>query len=215
MRSLWVVWASLAALYGAFLLWHTPLRGPLTATEVSALMERARESHGDAWADARAFEAFLRADDGRPFVMVNVMELRAEPNYPDGSYPEITTASAAADAYGRGVLPLLVQRASYPILVTHRITTILNTLDEEVGRHDTVAVVRYRSRRDLAQMVTSADFAETDIHKWASLANTLVAPSHLGALISIGLIAPVSILFLGAFISFIIIKRLEHRRENK
>ncbi|MEM7440548.1 MAG: hypothetical protein AAF393_13185 [Pseudomonadota bacterium] len=158
----------------AFFVWHTPLRGPLTQNEIDVFMHNQTESGGSSWAVSETFEAFLRSDDGRPFVMINLMEIRDVAVYPDGSETDRYSGAQADAAYGQSVLPLLLARGSYPIANATRSFTILNSLGSEAGAFDVAAIVRYRSRRDLLSMISSEAFLEAEVHKWASLENSLL-----------------------------------------
>lgn len=173
--------ALLASMFGAllaFYAWHTPLRGPLNDAEIDAFMATQAATAGTDWTDEAAFEAFLRNDDGRPFVMINLMEYRKTAEYPDAfaTSTEMTGAQAGA-LYGQTVLPQLLFRGSYPVARATRYTTIINSVGETAGEFESFAMVRYRSRRDLIDMLASDAFNGANFHKWASLENTLVAPS--------------------------------------
>lgn len=167
----------LVALLG-FFAWYTPIRGPLTDGEIETFLAHQAQAGGSAWTDTEAFEAFLREDDGRPFVMINLMEVRDVAVYPEDTAYEITTGADAEAAYGQAVLPLLLARGSYPVVGAERYHTIINSLGESAAQFDSFAMVRYRSRRDLIEMLSSDEFQEAGVHKWASLENTLVAPAR-------------------------------------
>jgi len=160
-----------------FFAWHTPWGGPLPDAEIDTFLANQAEAGGSVWTDAAAFEAFLRADDGRPFVMINLMELREVASYPEGDAADARSGAEAGAAYGQAVILLLLQRGSYPVARAERSHTIINSLGESAAEFDSFAMVRYRSRRDLIDMLSSEAFLEAGVHKWASLDNTLVAPA--------------------------------------
>ncbi|MEM9709857.1 MAG: hypothetical protein AAF871_13835 [Pseudomonadota bacterium] len=176
-RTAYLLAPLLLALAG-FYLWHTPLQGPLTNAEVDAFMANQAATSGTAWTDIEAFEAFLREDDGRPFVMINLMEVRDVAIYPDGTDTESRSGAEADAAYGRAVFPLLLKRGSYPVTRAERYHTIINSLGQSAAEFQSLALVRYRSRRDLIDMLASDAFLAAGVDKWASLENTLVAPSR-------------------------------------
>lgn len=179
MKRTLVIFAPLIAAYLAFTAWHMPLRGPLTDAEVDSFMASQAETGGAVWTDAEAFEAFLRSDDGRPFVMINLMQYRDLAEYPEGhEQAQAQSGAEAGAAYGQAVLPLLLRRGSYPMVRAERAATIINSVGDTAGAFDSLAVVRYRSRRDLIEMISSDAFLAAEVHKWASLENTLVAPAH-------------------------------------
>lgn len=190
MRNVLFIWLGMFTLYGAFLAWHTPVKGALTLDEVAAYQSRLGASDAAGWADREGFQSFFAQDDGRPFYMLNVMELR------DG--PE----SAEADQrYGRAVVPLLLARGSYPVAGVARMQTVLDSYGGAVGQFDTVMIVRYRSRRDLLDMISSPEFQSAEPYKWASLANTLVAPSRAAPIVLLGVLVPLVLLALGGVLS--------------
>lgn len=166
----------------AFYAWHTPLLGPLTDAEIDAFMATPAANAGTRWSDEVAFETFLRNDDGRAFVMINLMEYRETAEYSEDTAPNADLTGKQADMlYGQAVLPQLLLRGSYPVARATRYSTIINSVGETAGGFESFAMVRYRSRRDLIDMLSSDAFQKANIHKWASLENTLVAPSNNGA----------------------------------
>jgi len=180
MKERTFIWTPIIIILLAFFFWHTPLRGPLTQKEIDAFMQNQTISGGSAWAVPESFEAFLRNDDGRPFVMINLMEIRNEAIYPDGAETGNQSGAQADSAYGQAILPLLLARGSYPIMNAKRSYTILNSFGSEAGAFDVAAIVRYRSRRDLLSMISNDAFLKAEVHKWASLENTMVAPADRG-----------------------------------
>ncbi|MEM6476135.1 MAG: hypothetical protein AAF687_08215 [Pseudomonadota bacterium] len=178
MKKSVLVLASLMAALVAFYVWHTPFGGPLSDAEIDAFMTEQAEAVGTTWTDEDAFEAFLREDDGRPFVMINLMEYRGTAQYPQGSELDADLSGKEAGAlYGQSVLPQLFLRGSYPVARAERHNTIINSVGDTAGEFESFAMVRYRSRRDLIDMLGSDAFRAANDHKWASLENTLVAPS--------------------------------------
>ncbi|MEM8917332.1 MAG: hypothetical protein AAGE37_00620 [Pseudomonadota bacterium] len=154
----------------------------MTDAEIDAFMATQAEVVGTTWADEEAFEAFLRNDNGRPFVMINLMEYREIAQYPDRVPSDADlTGKEAGSLYGQSVLPQLLLRGSYPVARADRHNTIINSVGQTAGEFDSFAMVRYRSRRDLIDMLGSDAFRGANDHKWASLENTLVAPSENAA----------------------------------
>jgi hypothetical protein len=160
-----MVWAGvLAALYLAFFLWYGGARAPLTAAEGKVLLDRMeanRAGRATAHPDLRGnFEALIAKDDGREFVMVNLETHKAGPE-----------AKAADAAYARTVLPLLLKRGSFPVFVGTPVGPVFGTLGSRVQR---VALVRYRSLRDLLDMNADPAMARGGAEKFAALEETQV-----------------------------------------
>ena len=75
--------------------------------------------------------------------------------------------SVVFQRYTHFMLRTLPKRACHVVFGT---TTTL-------GAHwDIIATVRYRSRRDLAELFVSEDFATVVVHKWAALEDNLRIP---------------------------------------
>jgi len=120
-----------------------------------------------------AIEEFARTDDGRQFYMLNLIKY----NEVESSNGVETGGDAKSldQQYASVVFPLLFQRASHPVLVSTPMHTFsVPSIEEE---WDAIFIVRYRSRRDLFDIVTSEAFQEAWQHKLASVENTVVIPS--------------------------------------
>ena len=83
----------------------------MTAADVDAFIATQAETVGTTWTDESAFEAFLRSDDGRPFVMINLMEYRETAEYPEGYVMDADMTGVEAGArYGQSVVLQLLMR---------------------------------------------------------------------------------------------------------
>ncbi len=187
MRAVTCLWIILAGTYCLFLAWHSSFQGPLTRAELAGYMARLSDEDLTGIEDPRSF---FQSDDGREFYMFNMLEFRGG--------EERTSALAADKAYGEAILPLLLARGSYPVMVTDRIATFLNQTDDAaIGQFDRIALVRYRSRRDLLDMITSDDFNNIVHHKWASLERTIVAPTQRRLGVGPATLVPLVLVLLG------------------
>jgi len=190
----------LLALYVAFLLWHEPwFSRRLRPGEAVAVL---RGRYDDVAPDERAaFEAFLDRDDGRPFYMVNLLEYRERADYRPGTALNGSTPTgliSGRDAgwlYSRAVLPELLKRGCYPVFVAGKITNLL-TAGGDTDFFEDVAIVRYRSRRDMLSMGASPAFLHAVPHKWASLEKTVAVPCRRLLLIDPGVLVPLVLLAL-------------------
>ena len=162
-RLLWT--AAIAALYAFFWNWYGGAGKPVSQAELADFFERVDANQSanllENEADALAFRDRIRAmvadDDGREFYMVNLDQLAEGPD-----------AEAADRRYAETVLPLLVRRGSFPVLVTTTSSNMLGDFGEEVDR---VAIVRYRSLRDFLDMISHPDLVAGVPDKEASLAH--------------------------------------------
>jgi hypothetical protein len=167
----------LVLLYGLFWLGYGGKGMPLSQDEVDALIaaiEQNARSRGGA--DPELLEAFRRvgeADDGQEFYMVNLARHRKKALYPEG-YDYDDDVQAAERRYATAILPRLLKRASSPVFVGTPTGLFLHP--EGADEWDQLALVRYRSRRDLLEMVAEPGMGELGVHKWASLEKTQVFP---------------------------------------
>lgn len=112
--------------------------------------------------DLIALRSFLESDDGKPFYTVNLYRFHERARYLDDEF-EQGTGREAFERFSQVMLRLLAQHASHPILGS-------SWAHGSSSQWDRIVVVRYRSRRDIAQIFATPEFAEASAHKWAALA---------------------------------------------
>ncbi len=165
----------LALVFAAFWIWYGGRGEPLRADEVDALLAEIRANLERP--DPELLESLgeiVRDDDGREFVMVNLIQLRERAVYPEG-YDFDGDLDAAARRYARGILPELFRRASHPFFLAVPQGRFLHP--DGVEDWDQVALVRYRSRRDFLEMVAALSSRDVVVHKDAYVARTQVFPA--------------------------------------
>ena len=69
----------------------------------------------------------------------------------------------AFERFSSTMIGLLARRGSHPIFGS----TWADNYDD--GSWDRIVIVRYRSRRDIADLFASDEFAEASMHKWAAI----------------------------------------------
>ncbi|HEY9161523.1 MAG TPA: hypothetical protein VIS94_10600 [Desulfomonilia bacterium] len=167
----------LVVIYLIFLNWNYRwLKKPLTKAEIDRLS--AKGGYDDMSAVGKAnFRRFMEADDGKPFYMVNLMKYREKALYHEGEFPDVKTGEDAAKLYNRAVIKELIKRGSYPVFYSRKMANLISDSDgTDFFEH--VGIVRYRSRRDLLNMVESPVYEECIKHKWASLEKTVAVPTR-------------------------------------
>ena len=163
-KGIWL--AGLAIIYASFWIWYGGNGDPISEEEGLAMLARVEQLHGVKLEDtpegsmSRNLRAMLPNDDGKEFYAVN-LETR-------GKGPEALEAEAR---YAEVVVPLLFERGGHPIFVSERAGLMLGQYGNEIDR---VAVVRYRSLRDLIDMIADERMVEGNAFKTASLAHTEV-----------------------------------------
>lgn len=160
-----IAWAAfITVIFVTFSTWYGGASKPISAEEGQILLEKVEQTFGDADESERGFianiEQMIPRDDGREFYAVNLENLK------DG--PE---AARADRAYAKIVFPLLLKRGGHPVFLSERVGLMLGEYGNQVDR---VAVVRYRSLRDMIDMVLDPAMKEGEVHKFAALDHTEV-----------------------------------------
>jgi len=175
MTSALVVVLALAALYALFLFWYGGKGKPLDADEIAhyigtlsaccrtdqdrAVLEQVRE--------------LVANDDGREFVMQNLVRYRARAEYPPG-YSFDDDPRKADRRYGRAILWPLLRYGNHPVFIARRSGRFIDPDDADQWHY--VAMVRYRSRRDFLRFAVKIEHEDIAVHKWAAIGKTHVFP---------------------------------------
>lgn len=158
-----IAWAALLAIiFIAFSTWYGGAGKPVSEAEGEALLQQMRDIYGEPHSHGfiANVEAMIPNDDGREFYAVNLETLKQGPE-----------AEASDRAYAGIVMPLLFKRASHPVFVSERVGLMLGQYGNEIDR---VAVVRYRSLRDMIEMTLEPTMKDGEVYKFAALDHTEV-----------------------------------------
>ena len=164
------------SLYGAFHLWYGGRGQPLGAQETEDFM---RQLAGTAPPDSHQAELLdsvrqlVAKDDGREFVMQNLVRYRAKALYPAG-YSYNDDPRAADQRYGKAIVPHLLRCGSLPIFIAKRSGSFLEPDGADSWHY--VAMVRYRSKRDFLRFALRIEQQDVAVHKWAAIEKTHVFP---------------------------------------
>jgi len=163
------------ALYALFLAWYGGRGKALTRDETERFLAElgARANDDASRAALDAVRALVERDDGREFVMQNLVRHRAKAEYPPGS--GFGDDPREADRrYGRLILWPLLRNGSHPVFIARRAGRFI----EPDGCDDWhyVAMVRYRSRRDFLRFALAIERDDIVVHKWAAIEKTHVFP---------------------------------------
>ena len=173
-RKLWLV---SMLLYTLFVSWYTDFGGPLTETEINRFIAKTQNQNLGGAASARgALLDFLRNDTGRQFLMFNAVDLTQEPPEMEGAPPN-ADAQTLLELYMEHMIPELLSRASHPVVVGKSVADSLDLLGiEGAEAWSDAAVMRYRSRRTLMEIITNPEFYNRHDYKLAGLEKTIAYP---------------------------------------
>lgn len=173
------IWMNAFLLYVVFRLWYDGIKGPLSGEEVEQFMciLRKRVNDGLHTPDLSIMQAFMEADDGKEFVMVNMLTLVDSP----ATHPETgeqVEPSSLLTTYFQPFMKRMLKRAGHPVF-TGRINggylDAMNT-PENPGWHG-AGLIRYRSRRDALQAsLANSSFDSIYQFKTAAIEETFAIP---------------------------------------
>jgi hypothetical protein len=159
------IWLLAALAYAAFYVWYVGFRRPLTAAEVDALCQELA-TH---WSAERLapVAAFLRKDTGCEFFMANLVQLRRHT-------ASCERGAVAMQRYQAPFLKAILRRGCHPIAVGIAASSAVECWGvENGGQWSVAALVRYRSRRDLAEVLLSPHFQDIHRHKEDAVEKTI------------------------------------------
>ncbi len=170
-----VIGIALAALYLLFLFWYGGRGSPLAQAEIDRTLSQLEggSTHKADPESLAQLRKVLSNDDGREFVMHNLVRWRSKALYPPGStYGD--DVQAADTRYGRAIIWPLLKRASLVMMVARNAGRFID--DGQSLPWTYIAMVRYRSRRDFLRFVVETEQGNLFMHKWAAIEHTQVFP---------------------------------------
>jgi hypothetical protein len=169
------LWLAAIALYAAFTFWYTDFRGPLSEQEVDKFAATMLANGGNP--ETIAFiEKFARQDTGRQFLMVNNIDYNDNPPQVDGAAPG-ETADKLMARYMEHMIPALLARASHPVLMGEVVYPAIDVIGIQGAENWTQgALLRYRSRRALMEIISNPAFKGKLHFKTAALEKTIAYP---------------------------------------
>lgn len=197
---------ALLAAYAGFLVWFGGHGKPLTAKETEQYLSRIQaKARNDAGSNSNIREelrTLMASDDGNEFFMLNLIRYRPKALYPAGySYGDDPLEADAR--YSRAIIPYLLRHGGVPVFLAEPEGRFIDEAGDATWQR--VAIVRYRSRRDLLEMIVDLAGQDVAVHKWASIEKTQVFPTRpLISLFSVR--APVGVLLalLGLILHFVL-----------
>lgn len=177
MKRRWL-WLAGLAVYAAFCWWYTNTSGPLDVEEVAEFAAAMRDS-GSTPERIANLRRFMAEDDGRQFLMVNVLDVAENPPPVPGA-PAGASASELLDRYMAYMYPAMFSRASHPVFSGGAVFGAMDLAGfgdhPHAGQWTQAALVRYRSRRDLMEIALNPEFGERHPFKIAALEKTIAFP---------------------------------------
>jgi hypothetical protein len=145
------------------LLYNLTNSTPMTSGEVDEYIEKISHlSHKPGGKhDLTELREFFSSDDGESFYTVNLYKYYEKAQYMN----QKTSSLSGREAYERFssvMVKLLLKNSSYPVFGS-------NWLDFSKNNWDRIVIVKYRSRRDMANIFSDPVFSLANEDKWASI----------------------------------------------
>lgn len=170
-----VLWLLPAVAYLGFFLWYTNLSGPLSPTEIELFSDR-MQANGYRPDQVARVRQFMAQDTGRQFLMVNILDMAQTPRPVEG-VPADATADEVMARYMEHMWPELFKRACHPAFVGNAIAPAMDIVGiDGAERWTAAALFRYRSRRDLLEIMSNPAFGGKHEYKMAALDKTIAYP---------------------------------------
>ncbi len=171
------LWLGSIVLYALFVSWYTDFGGPLTEAEIQAFIAKTQDQNlGGAPSARGALLDFLRNDTGGQFLMFNALDLAKNPPQIEGAPPD-ADAQTLIDLYMEHMIPALLSRASHPVVVGKSVADSLDLQGiEGAEAWSDGAIMRYRSRRTLIDIIGDPEFYARHDFKLAGLEKTIAYP---------------------------------------
>ena len=179
MVGAWWIWLLALGLYVVFRLWYDNWRGPLSPQEVKDLMAQVSDIKMSEYSDPKDLRAFLEADDGKEFVMVNLVRVHTgEIAHPHTSKP--TKGIDLLREYGQRFVKVLFKHGGHPVLVMRKVGGYIDSWNTppDPGWH-IAGSMRYRSRRDMMQLALDPSVRDVHVLKTIATATTFSFPSQV------------------------------------
>lgn len=163
-----IIWTAAVLAYALFWLWYVGFQKKVTPDDVEATMRLFNDDEGWTNEQKEHLRKFLLADDGKDFVMVNLLHLRS---------PKREARKNLA-TYQKIFLGALLRRAGHPVMIANAASG--NVEDVACNHFDNwgaAGMIRYRSRRDLMEILPATVGSKHHNLKLSSLEKTFAFPA--------------------------------------
>lgn len=172
------IWGTAILLWGAFLLFYDGLRRPLGQSEIDAFLATLGSRMAETGNDAARLREFLEADDGREFVMLNLVRTRPGP-VTDPASGATHEGSEWLRRYSDPFVRGLIARGGHPLYVGRKVGGYIDAWNTAADPGWSIAgTMRYRSRRDLIRMAADPRFKAAHLNKTLGIEATFSFPTQ-------------------------------------
>jgi hypothetical protein len=158
--TVWIIWGTALFAYGVFRFWYDNWSGPVKPAEIEAFLAQIAGRFEGTGNSPEVLRAFLEADDGREFVMLNLVKAQME-QVEDPKTGKMVQGFDLLKRYSKRFMPVLFRNGGHPGMVGRKVGGYIDAWNTEADPDWTIfGLMRYRSRRDLMKMVADPAFME-------------------------------------------------------
>ena len=178
-------WLILGVVYIGFFFWYTDMGGKLSQEEIQIFIKKHEQNiiNDGVSPDSEEFQLridflkkFMEEDNGKQFIMVNNIEMNKNPGDVVGANPG-ESADQLMSRYMEYMWPNLLKRASHPIFMSNAVYQSMDLVGiEGAETWDQAALMRYKSRRTMMEIVTNPNMMNRHDFKIAALQKTIAYP---------------------------------------
>ena len=178
-------WIILGAVYIGFFFWYTDMGGRLSQEEIQGFIKQHEQNiiENGVFSNSEELQLridflrrFMEEDNGRQFIMVNNIEMNKNPADVPGANPG-ESADQLMSRYMEYMWPNLLKRASHPIFMSNAVYQSMDLVGiDGAETWDQAALMRYKSRRTMMEIVTNPDMMDRHEFKIAALQKTIAYP---------------------------------------
>ena len=174
----WIIWGGALALYGLFRLWYDGMARPLKPAEIDAFMARMEGRFEGTGNNPAVLRAFLEGDDGREFVMLNLVKAQLD-QVKDPASGQMVQGFELLKRYSKRFGPVLIRNGGHPGIIGRKVGGYVDAWNTEPDPGWTVfGLMRYRSRRDMTNLVMDPAFIDTHPEKILGTLATFSFPTQ-------------------------------------
>jgi hypothetical protein len=175
----WWIWIVAALAYVMFSAWYFNWKGPLKPTEVERYLKNVSENTGGSPTDPEVLRKFMESDDGKEFVMLNLIRFNAG-NVAHPLTGEISTGPELIQGYFGPFTKVLFRKGGHPVFLGRKKGGHIDSWNSAADEgFQVVSAMRYRSRRDFMNLVSDSRFNDSHKFKIAAIDGTTSFPMQL------------------------------------
>ena len=118
--TIWIIWGTALLAYGIFRLWYDNWSGPLKPAEIDAFLAQVAGRFEGTGNRADVMRAFLEADDGREFVMLNLVKAQME-QVEDPKTGQMVQGFDLLKRYSKRFISVLFRTGGHPGMVGRKV----------------------------------------------------------------------------------------------